>query len=131
MDSARALLAAVQALLKANGGLSAIVGSRVYGAPPANPTYPFVLVTAQSMPFASSSFTGMQHTLRVQGFAREQKSATALAIRELVFLTLNRNEAAIDVDGLVMVEQSGLADCFPEPDGRTYQSVIEFQVLVQ
>jgi hypothetical protein len=58
-DSARALMMAVQTLLKGNSALTDIVGQRIYGSPPANPTYPYVLITAQSRPFAASNFSGM------------------------------------------------------------------------
>lgn len=126
MDSAIAVLSAVQTLLKANANLTAIVGTRIYGAVPVNPTYPYVLVTAQSQPFSTDDEAGMQHTLRVQGFAREGKPATVLNIRKFVFDALNRQEASL---GVVMIEQDGLADSFPEPDGKTYQSIIEFTVL--
>lgn len=130
MDSARALMAAAQLRLK--GELASLVGTRVYGAVPNKPTYPFVLITCQSAPFASDSFSGMEHTLRIQAFAREDKPATVLAIREAVFAAINRQEAqlALPNNQLVMIEHDGLADYFPEEDGRTYQSVIEFKALV-
>ncbi|MDN3273390.1 DUF3168 domain-containing protein [Frankia sp. RB7] len=130
-DSALDLLSAVQAVLKANGSLTAIVGTKVYGAPPANPSYPYVLITCQSEPFAAQDIEGMKHTLRVQGFAREGKPATALAIRKIVFAALNRQEVVLNVPGLIMIEHDGLADCFPEQDGKTYQSIIEFSVTIQ
>lgn len=119
-------------MLKADGDLAAIVGARVYSAAPTNPTYPYALVTCTSQPFATDDSSGMQHTLRVQGFARENKIATVLAIRGRAFASLNRKEVnlALPDHDLVLVEQEGLFTYFPEPDGRTYQSIVEFKVLV-
>lgn len=133
MDSARAFLKGVQAVLKANATISSICGTRVYGAPKANPTYPFMVISCESSPFAAKDFSGMEHKLRVQSFARENKPATVLELREAAMAALNRNEAGITVQeaSLVEIEFSGVAMAFPEPDGRTYQSVIEFIATVQ
>lgn len=130
-DSALDLLSAVQARLKANADLVAIVGDKVHGAPPANPPYPYVLITCQSEPWAAQDIEGMKHTLRVQGFVRDTKPATALAIRKIVFAALNRCESVLNIPGLVLIEHDGLADCFPEEDGKTYQSIIEFSATIQ
>ncbi|MET4294717.1 hypothetical protein ABIB06_006550 [Bradyrhizobium sp. LB8.2] len=130
-DNARALLKQAVAVLKANPTLAGIVGERVVGAVPKKPVYPFVLITCNSVPFSSQSFAGMEHTLRVQAFARENKPGTALVMREAIYNSLNRNEVnlALPDNELVMIEFDGVAGCFPEPDGRTYQSFIEFKVL--
>lgn len=132
MDSAAPLLSAVQIHLKAQPELQALVDQRVYGAVPAKPTYPYVLITCTSQPFSADDFAGMQHTLRVQGFARENKPATVLAIRKAVYSALNRQESLIGTDDgdVILIEHDGVADAFPEEDGRTYQSIIEFNVLV-
>lgn len=129
MDSALALLSAVQTRLKADSDIQGIVGSKVYAAPPANPTYPFILITAQSQPFSTDDSSGMQHNLRVQSFAREAKPATVLQLRKFIFSSLDRQEDALGIDDLTSIDQS-FADCFPEPDGKTYQSIIEFSVLI-
>ncbi|WP_442577860.1 DUF3168 domain-containing protein [Mesorhizobium sp. ASY16-5R] len=131
-DSALPLLTAVQTLLLATAPVTALVGTRVYGAVPVKPTYPFILVTADSLPFAANDFAGMEHRLRVQAFARENRPGTVLTIRQKVFDALNRNEAALTLPGntLVLIEHDGLSTCFPEEDGRTYQSAIEFKALV-
>lgn len=131
-DSTRALLDAVRNLLKGVPGVTNLVEQRVYLAAPTNPFYPFVLVTCENEPYASDTFSGMEHRLRVQAFARENRPGTVLAIREAVFSALNRQEAslALPEHDLVLVEHEGLSTYFPEGDGRTYQSVVEFKVLV-
>jgi hypothetical protein len=132
VDSAAALLTAVQALLKANAPLTDLVGQRVYGKVPADVTYPYVYISCTSAPDSTDDTEDMEHTLRVQGFSRETKPGTALAIRKLVYAALNRKEDALVLsDGeVVMIEHEGITECFPEPDGRTTQSIIEFKVKV-
>lgn len=136
MDSALALLKAIEARLKADADIQALVGdspgTRVYGAVPANPTYPFMFITCSSEPFDADDMEGMEHQLRVQCFERENKPATVLKMRKAVYAALNRQEALIvpEEGNLVLIDFNGTADAFPEPDGRTYQSFIEFKVLM-
>ena len=132
-DTANALLEAVSNLLKATPAVTAVVDTRVYSSPPHDVTYPFVRVTVQSQPFASQSFSGMQLTLRIQAFDRKQKPGIPLKIREACFDALNRREDLLTVAGgtVVQIEHDGIADCFPEGDGKTWQSVLEFSVLIQ
>lgn len=131
-DSALPFLQAVETVLKSSLGLTAIVGLRIHGAPPVKPTYPYVVITCASQPYAADDFTGMEHRLRVQGYARENRPGTALAIRQQAFAALNRQETALALpaNDLILIEHEGIAECFPEEDGRTYQSVIEFKALV-
>lgn len=131
MDSALSLLEAVETRLKGYAPLTDLVGQRIYGAIPANPTYPYVLITCTSEPFDDDDGDDMEHRLRVQGFVRENKPARPLAIRKAVFDALNRKEDLLSPEeGTVVLIDQVMADCFPEPDGRTYQSIIEFKVLM-
>jgi hypothetical protein len=132
MDSAIPFLKAVEARLKGFADLTALVGQRIYGEAPANPTYPFVVISCASEPFDADDFEGMEHRLKVQGFARENKPGTVLAIRKAVFAALNRQEASLALSEgvLILLNHEGIAEAFPEPDGRTQQSVIEFKAQV-
>lgn len=132
-DSALPLLVAVEAKLKTNSIIQQLASGRVYGAAPPNPDYPFVVISCDSQPFMADDVTGMDHRLRVQAFAREKKPATVLALRAAAYAELNRQEVAIDLPdhNLIVLEHEGLATAFPEGDGRTYQSVIEFKALIQ
>lgn len=132
MDSAAALLKAVQVRLKATAALTTLVSTRIYGEVPANPVYPYVFISCTSAPFSTDDSTGMEHTLRVQGYTRENKPGTALSIRKAVYTALTRQEDNIVLSegNLVLIEHEGVTACFAEPDGRTYQSIIEFKVQV-
>lgn len=129
-DSTVIVLSETQKALKAHAGVAALVGSKVHVAPLAKPEYPYVLITCESQPFAADTFSGMEHRLRVQAFARENRPGTVLAIRAAVFEALDRKEASLSVPGLVLLQHDGMSTYFPEDDGRTYQSLIEFKALV-
>jgi len=126
MDSAAALLTAIVSRL------SGVCGGRVYGAPQPNATYPYAMVTAQSEPFSADDFSGMSHNIRVQVFSRQKKPGEALAERKTAYTALHRQEDAITVTGhtLVSIEQDGVADCFIEDDGKTWQAIMEFKAVV-
>lgn len=130
MDAALNILAAVNARLKAYSVLVAIT-PRIFSAVPQQSVFPYVSTTIQSQPFASNSFSGQQHTLRVQAHSQTGSMKEALQIREQVFAALDRQEASLDVEGVNLVScmYSGFADCFIEDDGRTWQSIIEFTLL--
>jgi bifunctional N-acetylglucosamine-1-phosphate-uridyltransferase/glucosamine-1-phosphate-acetyltransferase GlmU-like protein len=132
-DTTASLLSAIQTLLKANPAVTALVSDRVYGAAPNNATYPYILLTAQSEPWATQSFSGMRHVVRVQAFDKNEKQGGALAIRAACYDALNRQEASLTITGgdVVLIEHDGMSDCFMEGDGKTWQSILELSVTVQ
>lgn len=133
-DSAVALLEAVQALLAGSPAVQGLCGQRVYGAVPDNVVFPYIRISCSSEAWSTQSFEGMKHTLRVQGFSEDGKSGVPLALRSAAYLLLNRQEHALALPAplkLIQIEHEGMADCFPEDDGKTYQSVIEFQCSIQ
>ena len=133
-DSAAALLTAVQTKLKATAAVTALVGTRIYGSVPGKATYPYVRISCTSEDWSSQTFSGQKHILRAQAFSQDGKPGIPLAIRSAVYDALNRNEAGLALAGgndVILIAQDGLADCFPEEDGKTYQAVIEFSVLIQ
>lgn len=132
-DSLRLVLQAVEQLLKADAGIAAIIGDRVTSSPYGNILYPYMMISGTTQPWTSASFSGMQHTIRVQAFSKELKVGQVLKLRELVYALLHRQESTLTVAGhtVVLLEFDGLADCFPEGDGKTWQSVIEFNIVIQ
>ena len=130
-DRSAELLTAVQNLLKANAPVAALVEDRVYGSIPQAPTYPYVRLSDNAIPWSTQTFSGMKHTLRVQAFSQDSKPGVPLAIRAACFDALDRQEDSLAVEGLVSVDFDGMADAFVQEDGKTYQAVIEFSVLIQ
>jgi hypothetical protein len=132
-DTLRLTLQAVETSLKANTDITGLVGTRVTAAPDGALEYPYIMVSGESLPWNTASFNGMQHRIRVQAFSRELKPGQVLKLRELVYAVLHRQEGSLSVAGhtVVLSEYDGLADCFPEGDGKTWQSVIEFNIVIQ
>lgn len=129
-DSALALLAAVVAALGATSGVTAVVGSRIYSDVPDNPVFPFIHVSLTSAPYDTKTSTGMLHTVQVSTFSRKRTPSEALTARAAVYAALNRNEAALSAASVRILEYSGLATAFKEPDGATWQSVIQFRAVI-
>jgi hypothetical protein len=137
-DAALSLFTGVINRLRGYTALNALVGgpmpnTRIFSAVPQQQIFPFVKVSVMSQPFASSSFSGQQHTVRVQAHSQSGSLQEAMAIRQQVMDALDRQESNITVSGatLIKCEYGGFSDCFIEDDGRTWQSVIEFSVLTQ
>lgn len=132
-DSGLALLAGLVTRLKATAGLAAIVSTRVYSIVPQQTAFPYVVISIRSAPFDTKEVIGQQHTIRVQGFSRQQDYAEALNIRNQVELALERQESNITVSGftLVKLDKAILCDIITEDDGLTRQSIIEFDALIQ
>lgn len=129
-DTAPQVLAGVVTRLKAFTPLTAIV-PRIFSAIPQKTAFPNVEVNIMSQPFAANDFSGQQHTVRVQAHSQSGSKAEALNIRQQVMAALDRQEASLTIAGttLVKCEYAGFSDCFIEDDGKTWQSVIEFQLI--
>lgn len=132
-DTLRLTMQSVETTLKDSAAIDAIVDGRITAAPDGAQVYPYIMVSGESLPWNTASFSGMQHRIRVQAFSRELKPGQVLKLRELVYAALHRQESSLSVAGhtVVLSEYDGLADCFPEGDGKTWQSVIEFNIVIQ
>lgn len=131
-DNELGLLKGVIARLRAYSTLTNLVSTRTYSDIPQQTPFPYCLVSIESTPYDGKDFSGMQHTVRVQGFSREKNKKEALQIRSAIYDALHRQEGSITVDGgtLIRINAAPLLDCFQEPDGVTWQSVIQFDAVV-
>ncbi|MBR2691780.1 MAG: DUF3168 domain-containing protein [Aquamicrobium sp.] len=131
-DRALPLIKAVIATLKADAALSALVSGRVYTDVPQASNFPYIVVTAGDEPFAANDFSGQSFTLRVQAFSRQHTIYDVLAIRSAVFSALDRREdnLALSAGTLVKCEYSGSERPFIEDNGKTWQVVSEFNIIV-
>jgi len=129
-DTALAVLAGVSTRLKAFPGLVTYKDS-IFTAVPQGAAFPYVEINIMSQPFAANDFSGQQHTVRVQAHSQSGSKKEALTIRQQVMAALDRQEAQLTIAGTMLVkcEYDGFSDCFIEDDGKTWQSVIEFQII--
>lgn len=131
-DYALQVIQAVIKALKADVAVSALV-DKVYSDVPQKTDFPYALVSIQSQPFAADDFSGQQHTLRVQAFSRKASIKECLQIRAAVFNALDRQESSIVLQAgtLIKCEHAEMSDAFIEDDGKTWQSVTEFNIITQ
>ncbi|MBZ9975481.1 DUF3168 domain-containing protein [Mesorhizobium sp. BR-1-1-10] len=131
-DTAVPVIKGIIAALKASAPVVTLVGTRIYSDVPQDATFPYLVVSVQSEPFAANDFSGQSHTVRLQAHSRKSTISEALLIRAAAMTALDRNEASISLDAgtLVKCEYSGLSDAFIEDDGKTWQSVGELEVIV-
>lgn len=127
-DTALTVVGAVVTCLKAFPGLAAFKNN-IFSAIPQGTSFPNVEVNIMSQPFAANDFSGQQHTVRIQAHSQSGSKQEALAIRQQVMAALDRQETALSIPGLVKCEYDGFSDCFIEDDGKTWQSLIEFQLI--
>lgn len=132
-DSWFVLMKGVIAAIKADGTLSGIVGARVYSDVPQNATFPYIVVSIQSTPFDTKTSNGMLHTLQVSGFSRKDESPEeAFDIRSATYDLLHKQEGNVTLDSGTLVSMlfSNTGFIIKEPDGITWQSTMQFNVIV-
>lgn len=131
-DTYRPLLKGVIAAMKADGAISALVGTRIYSDVPQNSDFPYAVVSISSDDFSAKDFSGMAHTIQINSHGRENSPDIVGQIRSACYDLLHRQESALTLDtGTVSILQfSGVSDVFKDPDGITWDAVIRFLAVV-
>ncbi|MEH6699264.1 MAG: DUF3168 domain-containing protein [Brevundimonas sp.] len=125
-----ALQKGILARLKAEATLDALIGGRIWDAPPPEPTYPHVkLGRSQSRPVAGGD-GAMQHQLTLIVASRfcgtEEARAVAAAVRVCL------GEAVIEADGVRSLKLDvPLSDVFAADDRLTTWAVIRVRAVTQ
>ena len=132
-DSALETVKGIITRLNAVAGVTSLVGSRIYTSTPQGVTYPFIRIGIDSQDESTKDFAGVRNIVRVQSFSRYDGMKEALQIRQAVETALNRQESNVTITGfnLIRLERATLATVFQEGDGKTWQSVIEFEAVTQ
>lgn len=131
-DTALDVLKGTIARLKAVAGVTGLVGNRIYSNVPQKTTFPYCVLTIESNDWSTKSFSGQEHTLRIQSFSRKPNPTECLNIRKQVQGALDRQEANISLDNgsLILCQKTGLSTAFRNDD-ESWQSVIQFNITVQ
>ena len=129
-DSYKPLLAAIIARLKADVSITSQVGQRIYNDVPDNETFPYISVTISSSPFDTKTGAGMEHNLQFNIYSRQTSSNEAATIRAAIYNSLNRQESVLSAAGVDVIIFNGVAPTFKEPDGKTWNGVIQFKVMI-
>lgn len=130
-DTAKAALKAVVAKLLATSAVTNLVSTRIYSHVPQNTTYPYIYISIQSQPDFTLDKSDLLHKVRVQAFSQDKSPSQSLDIRTAVFATLHKTDLTLDSPYITnYINVSDLLDCFLEDDGKTFQSIIEFDMSV-
>lgn len=125
---------AIIAALKANAGVTSLVGQRIYDEPPSSVTFPYLHISSiEPAAWDTSCTQGATVQIGLQAHSRAtQGRVEATRIAEAVQATLHRNEGALTVTGYNLIEmifQTYVAD--RDPEGRGFTARMAFQALLE
>lgn len=126
-----ALQQAVVTALGASSALTAIVGDRVYDAPPRNAAFPYVSFGQVSVAdWSTGTETGAEHQLVLDAWSRAAGKRECHAILDAIDTALN--DAALTLAGNALVNlRFQFADVRRDPDGITFHGVIRFRAVTE
>lgn len=132
-DSALRVIQAIVARLNTEPTVSGLLGGKVYTDVPQQTSTPYAVLSIDSNDWSTKSSSDMSHSLRIQTFSDKKGIKECLTIRSAIVDALDRQEANVTVSGAtyVKIQKGGLNTAFKEPDGKTWQSVIQFDIVVQ
>lgn len=125
---------AIIAALKANAGVTALVGQRIYDEPPSGVTYPYIQISSiEPAAWDTDSVEGATVQIGLHAHSRTAQGRVEVTrIAEAVQAALHRNEAALTVAGYNLIEmifQTFVAD--RDPEGRGFTVRMAFQALLE
>ncbi len=128
-DYAQALQKGVADALKADAGVAALVGSRVYDEPPQGVTFPYVrLGNVDAYPLRSQCGSAADMVFSVEVHSRPNSGRVeATRIAEAVVDAMNENEAAVTVAGFTLVYLHWVTTTVGrDDDGESYAAIVAF-----
>lgn len=124
----------VVAALKADAGVSALVGARVYDEPPQIVTRPYVRIgEIVPQPLRTQCGAAANVAFSIEAYSRPETSGRVEATRvaESVVAALNENEAGVTVDGFTLVTLEWVTSTVGrDEDGESYTAIIAFDSLM-
>jgi len=128
---ALALQKAVFAALVADGGVGALIGDRIYDAPPRDPVYPYASIgETRTLDWSTGTEDGAELRLTLHVWSREHGRSECLAVIEAARAVLH--DAALTLDGHALVNlRFDTADAGRDPDGITWHGVMRFRGVTE
>jgi len=126
-----ALQKAVFAALVADGGVGALIGDRLYDAPPRDAGFPYASFgEARTLDWSTGTEEGAEHRLTLHVWSRERGKSECLAVMEAVEAALR--DATLTLDGHALVNLGfEAADARRDPDGITWHGVLRFRGVTE
>lgn len=112
--------------------LTDVVDQRIYTDPPQEAKFPFVIISIGARDWSAKDFSGYQIKITIQCFDTQKNNDTVLDAQAAIIAALDRQEANIAVTGhdLTLCQKGDLIDVTKQPDGKVWQSVVDFNLLV-
>jgi len=130
-DPSLELQAALVGKLKADPGVQAVVGQRIYDEVPAHPTFPYIsLGDNQVLPDDADCIDGTEIFWQLDGWARDPTFPMPKQISKAVVACLHNQELIVSNYAAVVVEISTL-NYLHDPDGITRHVAMTFRFLLQ
>lgn len=131
---ALALQAGLVTALRADAGVSALVGARVYDEPPDDAVRPFVrLGNVEPVPLRTACGAAARVTFGIEVHSRPAASGRveATQVAEAVVAALNESEGAVTVAGHTLVLLHWMAtQVRRDDDGKSYFGIAVFEALL-
>jgi hypothetical protein len=128
-DSTLEVQKALVALLKADGAIAALVGTRVYDPAPQNPTYPFISFGPKyGSPWDTDTDLGWELSMQIDCWSRKIGVAECGQIVAAVKAAVHRAVLSLDTQTPCIC----LADTqtiLEDPDGLTRHGVLRVHVI--
>lgn len=126
-----ALQKAVFAALVADGGVGALVGDRIYDAPPRDAAFPYVTFgDARVGDWSTGTEDGAEHRLTLYVWSRERGKTECWAVVEAVRAALH--EAALELDGHALVNlRFEQAEVGQHRDAITWRGTARFRAVTE
>jgi hypothetical protein len=122
--------------LKADAGISGIVGSRVYNHPPQSTEaditakYPYIVVAIlSSAPFDTKNSYGEDATLSVDCYSNYHADIECHDINDAVIAKLHAQPLSLSAGQMICLERD-LRTVFTEADGQTRHGLARFRLLL-
>jgi uncharacterized protein DUF3168 len=130
-DPSLELQAALVGKLKADAGVQAVVGQRVYDRVPNNPTFPYIsLGDNQVLPDKADCIDGTEVFWQIDGWERDQTFPMAKQISKAIVAALD--DQALTVTGYAaIVVEINTVNYLRDPDGITRHVAVTFRFLIQ
>jgi len=128
---ALALQKAVVAALVADGAVGALIGDRVYDAPPRDAAFPYVTIGGTRVEdWSTGTEDGAEIRLTLEVWSRERGKRECHEILETVEAALHQAALSLEDHALVNLRFE-FADVDRERDGVTYHGVARFRAVTE
>jgi hypothetical protein len=122
---------AIVAALLADTGLAALVGDRIYDAPPRNATFPYLVLDEMAMSdWSTATEGGHAHRVTLHAWSRERGKRACHEILDAAEAVLGSELPALDGHALVNLRFADAA-VRRDPDGITWHGVMRLRAVTE